>query len=76
MAKSAKPYEVICTWKTIRTDNKPVLTLDYHNFMDNYVLLFFFSVKANVLYTSLSKTIPVKRLRNQIYSVLGKKKTL
>lgn len=35
MAKSAKPYEVICTWKTIQTDNNPVLTLDHNNFMDN-----------------------------------------
>lgn len=68
MAKSAKPYEVICTWKTIRTDSKPVLTLDDHNFMDNCVL-FCFLVKANVLNKSFKEdTSDV--LTNQIYSVL------
>lgn len=33
--KYAKPYEVLGTWKTVRTDNKLMLALEKHNFRDN-----------------------------------------
>lgn len=43
--KYAKPYEVLGTWKTVRTDNKLMLALEKHNFRDNRVFFcrcFFF----------------------------------
>lgn len=42
--KYAKPYEVLGTWKTVRTDNKLMLALEKHNFRDNrafFVVVFF-----------------------------------
>lgn len=61
IAKSAKPYEVLFTWKTTRTDNKLIYFRDNHVF-----LLLLFKLRQIFQNISLSKRLQVKR-RNQIH---------